>query len=378
MLANHVETRATSYGAVTVRVAKLKRSARFSGENPVALFLRQGESQMDLTTNYMGLRLRTPLIAGAGPYSQTLDGVRRLEDAGASAIVLYSLFEEQLMLGQDDLMAFLAQGGSYADTVAQYGGRGRMGLSPIDYLEAVNAAVTATEIPIIASLNGTPHLRWTHFARLLEQAGAAALELNFYFVPTDVELTAGSLEHRYLETLKAIRAQVKIPIALKLSPFFTNLAASVRGFADEGADGFVLFNRFYQPDIDLESMRVRPHLTPSASHDTRLALRWISILSGRVDASYAATGGVLTSQDVIKHLLVGADAVQLCSALLRHGLDHLRTIESGLRIWLAARDESSVSGIRGLLSQASIPDASAYERAQYMKTLESYEPNIEA
>lgn len=333
---------------------------------------------MDLSTSYLGLRLRTPLIAGAGPFSQTLDGVRRLEDAGASAVVLYSLFEEQLSLDHGQLLEFLSQGSSYAETVARFGGRGRVSMSPVDYLEAVNAAATATEIPIIASLNGTPNLRWTHFARLLDQAGAAAIELNFYYVPTDEHMSPARVEERFVETAEAIKAQVSIPVSLKLSPFFSNLTATVRSFVNAGAAGFVLFNRFYQPDIDLDTLRVRPHLTPSSSHDIRLALRWISILKDRVPASYAATGGVLTANDALKLLLVGADAVQICSGILRHGAEHIRTIESGIRIWLASRDKSSVADIQGMLGQSKCPDPSAFERAQYMKTLESYAPDIDA
>lgn len=333
---------------------------------------------MDLSTTYLGLRLRTPLVAAAGPYSQSLDGVRRLEDGGASAVVMYSLFEEQLTLDHGHLLEFLAQGSSYAETLAQFGGKGRISMSPVDYLEAVNAASTATDIPIIASLNGTPHLRWTHFARLLEQAGAAAIELNFYYVPTDEGLAGQALEERYLEALKAIRAQVQIPIALKLSPFFTNLTASIGAFADGGSDGFVLFNRFYQPDIDLDTMRVRPHLTPSRPHDIRLALRWIAILSSRIPASYSATGGIYTAEDALKLLLVGASSIQLCSAILRHGATHIRTIESGLRIWLASHDSASIASVQGKLSQSQYVDASAFERAQYMKSLESYAPDIDA
>ena len=332
---------------------------------------------MDLTTTYLGLPLKTPLVAGAGPFSQSLDGVRRLEDAGASAIVMYSLFEEQLTLDHGQLLEFLAQGGSYQDTMAQFGGTRRMNMSPLDYIEAINQAVTATEIPIIASLNGSPDLRWTHMGRMLEQAGAAALELNFYYVPTDEHLESATLELRYLEALKAIRSQVSIPVALKLSPYFTNLTATVREMASSGADGFVLFNRYYQPDIDLDTMRVRPHLKPSTPHDIRLPLRWISILQGRVPASYAATGGIHSAEDALKLLLVGADAVQLCSVLLRHGLEYIRTIESGLRIWLSSRQKSSIDEIKGQLCQAKSPNPSSFERAQYMKTLESYEPDLD-
>lgn len=331
---------------------------------------------MDLTTTYLGLKLRTPLIAGAGPFSQSLDGVRRLEDAGASAVVMYSLFEEQLTYDRGELLEFLAQGGSYAETVTRFGGKGRIGMSPLEYLEAVHAAARVTEVPIIASLNGTPNLRWTHVARLLEQAGAAAVELNFYYVPTDLQVSAAALEQRYIDTLAAIQGQVRIPVALKLSPFFTNLTSAIHNFAEAGAAGFVLFNRFYQPDIDLDTLRVRPHLAPSAPHDIRLPLRWISILRDRVPASYAATGGVHSAEDALKLLLVGADAVQLCSAILRHGVGHIRTIESGLRIWLASRDKASLSEVQGHLSSSSSPDASAFERAQYMKTLESYAPDI--
>lgn len=332
---------------------------------------------MDLRTSYLGLNLHSPIVPSAGPYSQSLDGVKRLEDAGAAAIVLYSLFEEQLTLDEGELAQFLAQGTTLQEAMEHWATTRRMRQSPVDYLEHVRKAKESTEIPIIANLNGTPHLRWTHYAKLLEQAGADALELNFYFVPTNPELQASELEADIIETIRAIKAQIKIPVSLKLSPYYTNLSAAAASFVNAGVDGLVLFNRFFQPDIDLERMQVKPKLLSSSSQDLRLRMRWMAILSGQLQTSLAGTGGVQTAEDVVKLVLTGADVTFVCSVLLRLGLRYMQTLENGLRAWLGEHGYSSLDEIKGKLNQANCLDPSLFERAQYVKTLDSYSPDLD-
>jgi dihydroorotate dehydrogenase (fumarate) len=328
---------------------------------------------MDLTTTYLGLSLRTPLVASAGPMSHTVSGVRELEDHGASAVVLYSLFEEQLTLTQPEFAQFLAAGSDYASTLASFAKSDILKRAPIDYLEHVHRSKVAVDIPIIASLNGTPHLRWTRYAKLLQQAGADALELNLYYVPTNPDRTSGEIEAAHVATVAAIRDEVTIPIAVKLSPYFTNLAYMAAAFERAGADGLVLFNRFYQPDVDLHRMDVRPRLLLSTPQDQRLPMRWIGILRDRVKMSLAATGGIDQAEDAIKMLLVGADVAMMCSAVIKHGARHFRTVEEGIRIWMSARDCGSIGELRGKLSQERCADRDAFERAQYIRTLEGWD-----
>ena len=328
---------------------------------------------MDLKTNYLGLPLRTPLVASASPLSHSVSGVRELEDAGASAIVLYSLFEEQLTLTKPDFHQFLSAGSDYAMTLSTLSRGDLLKRGPIDYLEHVHRSKAAVDVPIIASLNGAPRLQWTEYAKLIQQAGADALELNFYFVPTDTEQSSAELEAAFVATVATIRNEVTIPISVKLSPFFTNTAYIARALERAGADGLVLFNRFYQPDVDLSKMEVRPRLLLSTPQDQRLPLRWIGILRDKLKLSLAATGGIEQAEDAIKMLLVGADITMICAALLRHGIKHLRTIEDGIRVWMSARSYQNLGQMRGLLSQARIANRDAFERAQYIKALEGWE-----
>ena len=328
---------------------------------------------MSLQTRYLGLSLRTPLVASASPLSKRVSDVRRLEDGGVSALVLFSLFEEQLTLSDAEIHRFYAQGGSYAEMLATMSSTDRLKVGPVEYLDHLHRAKSAVGIPIIASLNGTPHRSWAQYARLVEQAGADAVELNFYFVPTDPDRTSADIEQDHVTAVEAVRKAVKIPIAVKLSPYFTNTANMARRFERAGADGLVLFNRFYQPDIDLAHMEVKPHLLLSTAPERRLPLRWIAILRDQLKIDLAATGGIHQAYDALKMLLVGATTTMLCTTLLTHGPQHARTIEQGIRTWMASRGYEKLDEIRGLLSQKRCADPSAYERAQYIKTLESWE-----
>jgi dihydroorotate dehydrogenase (fumarate) len=331
---------------------------------------------MDLSTVYLGLRLRTPLVPSASPLSEDVGNIRKMEDAGAAAVVLHSLFEEQLRRERLELHHHLTQGTeSFAESLTYFPEVEEYHLGPEAYLEHIRKAKQAVGIPIIASLNGTSVGGWTNYAWQIEQAGADALELNIYSIPTDMEQTAADVEQTYLDILHAVLSVVTIPVAVKLGPFFSNFAAMARRLDDGGADGLVLFNRFYQPDIDLEDLEIRPNLLLSTPHALRLPMRWIALLYGRVEADLAATSGIHQAQDVLKMLLVGASVTQLCSVLLRKGIEHIRQIEHDLVRWLEEHEYQSVRQLRGSMSQKNCADPSAFERAQYMKTLHSYRPN---
>jgi len=324
----------------------------------------------DLSTRYLGLKLRTPLVASASPLSQEISSIRQLEDAGASAIVLYSLFEEQLKLESLELDFYLTEGTeSYAESLQYFPQPSEFHLGPDDYLEHIRKAKAAVKIPIIASLNGSSVGGWIQYATQIEEAGADALECNIYSIVTDPDLSSAQVEEHYLDIIKAVKSAVHIPVAIKLSPFFTNFANMARHIDATGTDGLVLFNRFYQPDIDLEALELTPHVLLSTPQAMRLPLTWIGILHGRIKASLAATSGVHGPEDVVKLLMVGADVTMLCSTLLRNGINHLRSIEQGVRRWLESHEYVSVAEMRGSMSQARCPDPSAFERAQYMKAV---------
>jgi dihydroorotate dehydrogenase (fumarate) len=327
---------------------------------------------IDLSTTYLGLRLRTPLVASASPISQELDGIRHLEDAGASAIVLYSLFEEQLRQERFELEHHLSEGtDSFAEAASFFPQPAEFHLGPEGYLNHIRRAKKAVAVPIIASLNGTTAGGWTQYAKLIGQAGADALECNIYSIPTDPELTSSAVEQQYLEILKAVKSVVTISVAVKLSPFFSNMANMAKRFDEAGADGLVLFNRFYQPDINLEELEIQPNVLLSTPQALRLPLTWIGILYGRIRASLAATSGVHAPEDVVKLLMVGADVTMLCSTLLRNGINHLRHIEQGLLEWMEKHEYESVRQMKGSMSQIRCPNPSAFERAQYMKAVKS-------
>ena len=330
---------------------------------------------MDLTTTYLGLPLRTPLVPSASPLSKEIDNIRRMEDAGASAVVLYSLFEEQLVLDRYELEHHLAQGtDSFAEALTYFPEPSRFHLGPEGYLEHIGKAKAAVNIPVIASLNGTSLGGWTSYAKQMEQAGADALELNVYYIPTDMEQTAEQVEQTYIDILKAVKAAVTIPVALKLGPFFSNMARMARHIDEAGADGLVLFNRFYQPDVDLETLEIRPNVLLSTPQALRLPLTWIGILYGRIRATMAATSGIHQAEDVLKMLMVGADVTMLCSVLLQQGIEHIRVIEQGLRDWMDAHEYVSVQQMKGSMSQQNCADPSAFSRSHYIGTLQSYRP----
>ena len=325
---------------------------------------------IDLGTSYLGLKLPTPLIASASPLSRDLDGVRRLEDAGASAVVLYSLFEEQLRQEEIDLDYHLHAGTeSFAESITFFPQASEFHTGPEGYLKHIRKCKGAVKIPIIASLNGSTLGGWTKFAAEIEKAGADAIECNIYSIATDPRLSSADIEKTYLEIVQAVKATVTIPVAVKLSPFFSNLANMAQRLEKAGADALVLFNRFYQPDINLEELEIQPNVLLSTPQSLRLPLTWIGILFGRVKANLAATGGVHSAEDVVKLLMVGADATMLCSSLMRHGINHLRHVERGLRDWMEEHEYESVQQMQGSMSQQKCPDPAAFERAQYMRAV---------
>jgi dihydroorotate dehydrogenase (fumarate) len=328
---------------------------------------------MDLTTKYLGLKLRSPLVVSASPLSEDIDNLKRMEDAGAAAIVLYSLFEEQLRQDRLELHQNLQQGTeSFAESLTYFPDAGEYHLGPEEYLKHVAAAKKSTRIPIIASLNGSSDGGWTEYARQIQQAGADAIELNIYYIPTDMNLTGTEVEMTYLDILKAVKANVTIPVAVKLSPFFSNFANMAKRLDQSGANGLVLFNRFYQPDIELESLEVKPNILLSTPMAMRLPLRWIALLHNRVKASLAATSGIHRASDVLKMLMAGADVTMLCSTIIRHGIPQIAIIERDLLAWLTEHEYESVSQLKGSLSQEKCAEPAAFERAQYMKALTGY------
>ncbi|HSR68602.1 MAG TPA: dihydroorotate dehydrogenase-like protein [Acidobacteriota bacterium] len=330
----------------------------------------------DLTTSYLGLQLKNPLVASASPLSESLDNYRRLEDAGVAAVVNYSLFEEEITHESYELHHHLTQGTeSYAESLSYFPEPEYFKLGPEEYCKHIQHAVEAVDIPVIGSLNGHSLGGWTKYAQLIEEAGAAALELNLYYLPTDPEVSGQEIERRYLEVIRQVRSSVSIPLAVKLSPFFSAMAHLARSIDLAGADGLVLFNRFYQPDIDLEELEVVPNVLLSNSQSLRLPLRWIAILFGHLQCSLAGTGGVHTAQDALKMVMAGADVAMLCSALLRNGIDHVREVLSELVEWMQEREYDSVRQMRGSLSQRSCPDPAAFERANYMRALRTYRVN---
>jgi dihydroorotate dehydrogenase (fumarate) len=326
---------------------------------------------MDLTTHYMGLQLKNPLVASASPLSADLGNIRHLEDAGAAAIVLPSIFEEQI---EADMLheTLTAVGLENSPTAQGYLSESNQ-REPQQYLDLIRRAVKAVDIPIIGSLNGTTEEGWISYAKLIEEAGATGLELNIYFIPTDISLTGRDVEQRYLEILRAVRMAVDIPVAIKLGPYFSSMGQVAIEFVNAGADALVLFNRFYQPDIDLTELRLLNGLQLSKAIEIGLPLLWIAVLSGRIDASLAASTGVENSEQVLKYLLAGADVVMTTSALLRNGPHYVKELLAGIVSWLSARDVESVGDIRGLLSQRNFRNPDSFGRANYMKILQGYE-----
>jgi dihydroorotate dehydrogenase (fumarate) len=328
---------------------------------------------MDLTTTYMGLSLKNPIVPSASPLSHTLEGMKRLEDAGASAIVMYSLFEEQIVHESKEFDHYMQYGTeSFAESLSYFPEAEEYNLGPEEYIELIHKAKRALKIPIIGSLNGISAGGWTDYAKKIEEAGADALELNVYYIPTDARHTSEEVEQRYIDILKAVKGTVTIPVAMKLSPFFSSMANMAARLEAAGANGLVLFNRFYQPDIDLDALEVKPNVILSSPQAMRLPLRWIAVLYGRVRTSFAATSGVHSAQDVIKLLMAGADVTMMCSALLKHGPGHIRQVLEDVNQWMLDHEYVSVSQMKGSMSQKSVANPEAFERANYMRTLQSY------
>ncbi|ACF13211.1 dihydroorotate dehydrogenase [Chloroherpeton thalassium ATCC 35110] len=332
---------------------------------------------MDLSTSYLGLELRNPLVVSASPLSEEVSSIKRMEDAGAAAVVLYSLFEEQIRHEQRELYHHLTESTeSYAEALSFFPEPSEFHLAPSEYLNHIRKAKEAVNIPIIASINGSEVGDWLHYAKLMEEAGADAIELNIYAIPTNPSATAADIENNYINILKCLKSSVTVPVAIKLSPFFTNLGNFAERLVDAGANSLVLFNRFYQPDIDLENLEVVPNVVLSTSQARRLPLRWIAILYGRIQADLAATSGIHHAQDVLKMLMAGANITMLCSALLRNGIDQIKIIEREMLEWMELHEYESVRQMLGSMSQKNIADPSAFERAQYMKALRSFRPQI--
>lgn len=331
----------------------------------------------DLRTSYLGLELRSPLVASASPLSADPDGIRRLADAGAAAIVMPSLFEEQIVHESIEIDRMLETGTeTFAEATSMFPALDDYNTGPDDYLRVIEAAKRLVSVPLIGSINGISPGGWIEYAKLIERAGADALELNMYLVAADMEETSETIERRYLDLVGAVRGSIDIPLAVKVGPFFTAFANMARKLTEAGADGLVLFNRFYQPDIDPEALEVKPRLVLSTSDEGRLVLRWLALLRNGLPGSLAATTGIHTVEDVVKALLAGADVTMMASTLIRNGVEHLGVLEEGLVGWLADHGYDSVEQMKGSMSQATAPDPSAFERLNYMQTIVSYSSKL--
>ncbi|PLW77824.1 dihydroorotate dehydrogenase-like protein [Cohaesibacter celericrescens] len=328
---------------------------------------------MDLTTNYLGLTLKSPLVASASPLNAHLDNLKALQDYGAGAVVLPSIFEEQIVQEQEVLDALIDSNSessgealSYFPTLSSYA------FDTTRQITLIEQAVASLDIPVIASLNGIHTSGWVNFARDIEAAGAHAIELNIFFVPSDPTISGQEVEQRYIDIVKAVTSVVSIPVSVKIGPYFSSLGSMASELVKAGAKGLVMFNRFYQPDINTQKLSIEPSLELSTSFEMRLPLLWIGILAGRTNASLAATTGVETHEDVVKYLLAGADVVMTTSSLLRHGLEHMKVLSDGLVDWLDARDLTSLDIMRGKLSHICIANPESYERANYIKVLQNH------
>ncbi len=328
---------------------------------------------MDLTTTYMGMTLKNPIVPAASPLSKNLEGIKRMEDVGASAVVMYSLFEEQINSESHQLDHYLTYGTeSFGEALSYFPDQTSYNVGPDDYLNLIRKAQEAVDIPIIGSLNGVSTGGWIQYAKKIEDAGADALGLSIYDVPTAPAMTGAAVEEMYVNVVKDVKATVNIPVAVKLGPYFSSTANMAYRFAAAGADALVLFNRFYQPDFDLEQLEVVPHLVLSNPYALRLPLRWVSILYGRVQTDFAITSGVHTHTDVLKCMMAGADIVMVASALLEHGYRYVTTMLQGLEVWMEDHEYESIEQMQGSMSQQYVNEPAAFERANYMKVLGSW------
>jgi dihydroorotate dehydrogenase (fumarate) len=327
----------------------------------------------DLTTSYLGLELKNPLVASASPLSRKIDRAKKLEEAGISAIVMYSLFEEQIIHESLELDHYLNRGSeSYAEALSYLPDGGLYGISPEKYLNHLAGLKKAVKIPVIGSLNGVSTGGWTDYARRIEEAGADALELNMYYIPTDLEMTSSDIEDTQVELVAEVKSAIKIPLAVKISPFVTSIPNFTKRLAEAGADGLVLFNRFYQPDFDLDELTILHSLDLSTSSDLRLPLRWISILHGKLNVDFALTSGVHTYTDVLKAMMAGAKVAMTASNLLHNGEQAVGPMLSELEAWMQEREYESIRQMQGSMSQKSVREPEAFERANYMKVLNNF------
>lgn len=328
---------------------------------------------MNLTTHYMGFELKNPIVPSASPLTRNLDNIRRMEDAGAAAITMHSLFEEQIEFEAQQFDHFFGYGTeSFAEALTYFPKLNEFGVGPDAYLELVHRAKQAVAIPVIASLNGVSAGGWIDYASKIQQAGADALEVNLYFLPTDPRVACGAVEQIYLDVLANVKRNVTIPVAMKIGPYFTSLPRMAQALDAGGADALVLFNRFYQPDLNIEELTVEPRLVLSTSDELRLPLRWIAILYSHLSCSLALTTGVHTVEDAVKAVMAGADIATMTSALLHHGIDHITALVEGVTHWMEEHEYDSVDMMKGSLSQRKVAEPAAFERANYMKTLRSY------
>jgi len=328
---------------------------------------------VDLSTKYMGMALKNPLVPSASPLSSDVDNIKRMEDAGAAAVVLHSLFEEQIEYDAEALAHFLERGTeSYAEALTYFPPHDEFRREPDEYVELIREAKEAVDIPIIPSLNGVSLGGWIEYAKRFEEAGADAIELNVYFIPTNFHLMSYDVEDLYVKLLKEVKRHVSIPVAMKLSPYFSAMPNVASMLDAEGADALVLFNRFYQPDIDIEELEVTPNLQLSTPVEMRLPMRWIAILYGHVDCSMALTSGIHSAEDIIKAMMVGADVANVCSVLLKQGIEHIRPLLQGVTTWMEDHEYESIEQMKGSMSHRSVAEPAALERANYMKVLNSY------
>ena len=328
---------------------------------------------LDLTTTYLGLKLRNPLVVSPSPLSEQIGNILRMEDAGASAVVLHSLFEEQITIESQALDKALSAGTeSFAESLSYFPDMTRYNLGPEGYLEVIRKAKQAVNIPIIASLNGVSTGGWIKYAMEMEQAGADALELNIFYLANDAKLSGEQVEELYTSLVSHVRASVRIPVAVKLAPYFSAMASMAKKLDHAGADALVLFNRFYQPDFDLEALDVQPSLSLSTSNELLLRLHWVATLYGQVKADMAITGGVHTAQDLLKAMMAGAKVAMVTSAILKNGIEHMETMLADLRAWMEEHEYESIQQMQGSMSRKSVADPTAFSRANYLKVLSSY------
>ncbi|MBN1515154.1 dihydroorotate dehydrogenase-like protein [Candidatus Sumerlaeota bacterium] len=332
---------------------------------------------IDQTTQYLGMKLKNPLVASASPLSEKLENIRKMEDAGFSAVVMHSLFEEQIEIESHDLNMAMTEGAeSFAESLDYFPQLGEYKVGPDSYLELIRQATEAVDIPVIGSINGATPGGWVKFAKMIEQAGADAVELNIYHIATNPKQTAQEVEQIYVDLVGEVKKNISIPLAVKIGPYFSAMANMAGKLDKAGADALVLFNRFYQPDLDLESLEVVPDLILSSPHRLRVRLRWVAILYGQLQCNMALTGGVHSSEDVLKAIMAGADVTMMTSAILKNGIGHIENVRSGLLRWMEEKEYESFNQMRGSMSQKAVANPQAFERANYLKVLSSYKPVV--